>query len=120
MSWDVWKHGHPAIEIYGSEGSLRVPDPNFFGGEVEVTERGGELASSGLRAAMPLGARTGARPTGRLSKPNKANYRALGLAELANAVLTAPPIAPAGASVCTCWKSCTAFWKRRPRDNPER
>ena len=32
MSWDVLKHGHPPIELYGTEGSLRVPDPNFFGG----------------------------------------------------------------------------------------
>ncbi|HWX59901.1 Gfo/Idh/MocA family oxidoreductase, partial [Bradyrhizobium sp.] len=22
MSWDVWKHGHPPIELYGTEGSL--------------------------------------------------------------------------------------------------
>ena len=42
MSWDVWKHGHPPIELYGTEGSLRVPDPNFFGGSVEITERGGD------------------------------------------------------------------------------
>ncbi|MBZ4280759.1 hypothetical protein LAM20_22670, partial [Mycobacterium tuberculosis] len=40
MSWDVWKHGHPPIELYGTEGSLRVPDPNFFGGIVETTEKG--------------------------------------------------------------------------------
>jgi predicted dehydrogenase len=24
-SWDVWKHSHPPIELYGTEGSLRVP-----------------------------------------------------------------------------------------------
>ena len=45
MSWDVWKHGHPPIELYGTEGSLRVPDPNFFGGVVEYTERGGDWIS---------------------------------------------------------------------------
>lgn len=33
-SFDVWHHGMPHIEIYGSEGSLRVPDPNGFGGDV--------------------------------------------------------------------------------------
>jgi predicted dehydrogenase len=33
-SFDVWHHGMPHIEVYGSEGSLRVPDPNGFGGEV--------------------------------------------------------------------------------------
>ena len=31
-SFDVKAHGLPCIEIYGSEGTLRVPDPNGFGG----------------------------------------------------------------------------------------
>lgn len=33
-SFDVWHHNMPWIEIYGSEGTLRVPDPNTFGGPV--------------------------------------------------------------------------------------
>ena len=41
-SWDVWKHGHPPIELYGTEGSMRVPDPNFYGGVVETSEQGGD------------------------------------------------------------------------------
>ncbi len=36
MSFDVWKHTHSRIEIYGSEGSLQVPDPNTFGGPVKL------------------------------------------------------------------------------------
>ncbi len=36
MSFDVWSHNLPIIEIYGTEGTLRVPDPNNFGGIVEV------------------------------------------------------------------------------------
>ena len=36
ISFDVWSHTLPKIEIYGSEGALRVPDPNGFGGVVEV------------------------------------------------------------------------------------
>jgi predicted dehydrogenase len=36
MSFDVWSHNLPIIEIYGTEGTLRVPDPNSFGGLVEV------------------------------------------------------------------------------------
>ena len=35
-SFDVWAHHMPCIEIYGSKGSIRVPDPNTFGGEVEL------------------------------------------------------------------------------------
>jgi len=36
MSFDVWQHKLPCIEIYGTEGSLIVPDPNTFGGEVRL------------------------------------------------------------------------------------
>lgn len=36
MSFDVWKHNLPFIEIYGTEGSLKCPDPNRFDGVVEV------------------------------------------------------------------------------------
>jgi hypothetical protein len=31
-SWDVWRHRRMPFELYGSEGSLWVPDPNYFGG----------------------------------------------------------------------------------------
>ncbi len=34
ISFDVKSHGHRNIEIYGTEGSLSIPDPNTFGGEV--------------------------------------------------------------------------------------
>jgi predicted dehydrogenase len=36
MSFDVWQHYLPLLEIYGSEGSLACPDPNCFGGPVEL------------------------------------------------------------------------------------
>ncbi|MBE6356095.1 MAG: Gfo/Idh/MocA family oxidoreductase [Lentisphaerae bacterium] len=39
-SFDVFRHCHNPIELYGSEGSLIVPDPNTFGGEVKVFRRG--------------------------------------------------------------------------------
>ena len=35
-SFDVWAHELPRIEIYGSEGTLSLPDPNTFGGPVRV------------------------------------------------------------------------------------
>lgn len=35
-SFDVWGSEHPRIEIYGTEGTLSVPDPNTFGGPVRV------------------------------------------------------------------------------------
>lgn len=39
-SFDVWAHHAPIIEIYGSEGTLSVPDPNGFGGIVRVRKAG--------------------------------------------------------------------------------
>src|SRR6202008_918008 len=35
-SFDVWSHNLPRIEIYGSEGTLSVPDPNTFQGPVKI------------------------------------------------------------------------------------
>lgn len=35
-SFDVWGANLPFIEIYGSEGSVSVPDPNWFGGSVKI------------------------------------------------------------------------------------
>jgi predicted dehydrogenase len=40
MSFDVWHHELPHIEIYGTEGSLSAPDPNGFGGPVRIRGRG--------------------------------------------------------------------------------
>ena len=31
-SFDVWAAELPRLEIYGTHGSMSVPDPNFFGG----------------------------------------------------------------------------------------
>jgi predicted dehydrogenase len=42
-SWDVWHHKRNHFELYGTEGTLYVPDPNFFGGTVEVGNRDGNL-----------------------------------------------------------------------------
>ncbi len=35
-SFDVWAATSPCIEIFGSEGTLSVPDPNGFGGPVRL------------------------------------------------------------------------------------
>lgn len=36
MSFDIWGHTLPNLEIYGTEGTLRVPDPNTFGGPIYI------------------------------------------------------------------------------------
>lgn len=35
-SFDVWSHKLPYLEIYGTEGTLSVPNPNIFGGPVHL------------------------------------------------------------------------------------
>ena len=39
-SFDVIKHQHNQIEIYGSQGSMVTPDPNNFSGKVELFRAG--------------------------------------------------------------------------------
>ena len=84
-SWDVWRHSLPPIELYGTEGSLRVPDPNFFSGVVETTERNGEWTRHET-ASMPLGALNWP-----ADQPRAANYRALGVSEMAAALREGRP-----------------------------
>ena len=38
MSFDVPTHRHLPIEIYGSRARSLVPDPNRFGGEIEIRQ----------------------------------------------------------------------------------
>ena len=41
-SFDVWAAELPRIEVYGTEGTLSVPDPNTFGGPVRLRRAGDE------------------------------------------------------------------------------
>ncbi len=41
-SFDVWSHNLPRIEIYGSDGTLSVPDPNAHGGPVMLRRSNAE------------------------------------------------------------------------------
>lgn len=36
MSFDIWQSNLPGIEIHGTEGSMIVPDPNWFDGAVRI------------------------------------------------------------------------------------
>jgi predicted dehydrogenase len=40
QTFDVWGANLPRLEIYGTEGSLSLPDPNTFGGPVRVRRKG--------------------------------------------------------------------------------
>jgi len=55
MSFDMWRHSLPRIELYGTTGSMQVPDPNGFGGAVRVCPAGGDWSDVPL--AFPQNAR---------------------------------------------------------------
>jgi predicted dehydrogenase len=38
MSFDMWRHSLPCIELYGETGSIQVPDPNGFAGPVFLSQ----------------------------------------------------------------------------------
>ncbi|AVA21778.1 Gfo/Idh/MocA family protein [Rhizobium sp. LEGMi198b] len=80
-SWDVWSHRHANMELYGTEGSLYVPDPNFFGGTVEASGRSKDIEPLG-EWAHPFGIVNQESPNGA-----RANYRTAGLADLAASLI---------------------------------
>ncbi|KJS17267.1 MAG: oxidoreductase [Hoeflea sp. BRH_c9] len=84
-SWDVKSHGHRPMELYGTEASLIVPDPNFFGGKVELIEAGG-VARELPAWDHPLGV-----PNQEHKQGMMANYRTAGLADMASAILEGWP-----------------------------
>jgi predicted dehydrogenase len=71
MSFDVWAADLPRIEVYGTGGSLSVPDPNNFHGPVGVFSAGTESWADQPEAG---------------GYPNAA--RGYGLADLARAIRT--------------------------------
>ena len=80
-SWDVWAHRHANMELYGTKGSLYVPDPNFFGGEVMAG--GGDFSEVAALPAWdhPFSIPNQDHPNGKI-----ANYRVAGLADMAAAI----------------------------------
>ena len=96
MSFDVAKHKHVPLEIYGEEGSLIVPDPNYFGGEIEFAAAGEEWRELPTRHAYADG-----------------NYRSIGLADMAQAIRANRPHRASGALALHVLEVMEAF-RRRP------
>lgn len=74
MSFDVAGHRHVPLELYGTEGTLIVPDPNYFGGDVELLKKGGEFEHQDLTSPYSDG-----------------NYRSIGVADMAHAIRSNRP-----------------------------
>jgi predicted dehydrogenase len=84
-SWDVWSHGHAPMELYGEDGTVFLPDPNFFGGDVRYT-RGATLVDKLPDWKHALGVPNQDRPNGMV-----ANYRTAGLADMALSIMEGRP-----------------------------
>jgi predicted dehydrogenase len=80
FSFDVVQADHSPIQLYGTEGSLKVPDPNTFGGPV----------SSYLRGDTEWTEHT-------LTRPYVENTRSIGVADMARAILSGRPHRASGA-----------------------
>lgn len=102
LSWDVVAHQRPAIELYGTEGTLATPTPNDFDGDMRLCQRGGEwrpahegapglaaIASTLVDALAMLKAgidpMTG-EPVGPDSPPLFGDLRGLGLIDMVRAI----------------------------------
>ncbi len=84
LSFDVIAHQRNHIEFYGSKGSIIVPDPNMFGGSVYVCKKLGQTWKEYKTHKMPLGKINIRGKSLRANEsPINANYRGVGLAEMA-------------------------------------
>jgi predicted dehydrogenase len=92
MSFDVPKHNHSPIEIYGTTGSLLVPDPNRFGGEVRLARTGGD---------WEIQRHTHAHTDG--------EFRSIGVAEMADSILADRPHRASGALALHVLEAMEAF-----------
>jgi predicted dehydrogenase len=84
-SWDVWQHKHTSMELYGEEGTLHVPDPNFFGGVVTFTQRD-KPVNKLPKWEHPFSVPNQKHPQGAV-----ANYRTAGLADMALGIIEGRP-----------------------------
>jgi predicted dehydrogenase len=74
MSFDVPRHQHSPIELYGSDASLLVPDPNHFGGEIMLATASEDWKVVPTEHAYADG-----------------NYRVIGVADMADAIRNRRP-----------------------------
>ena len=80
MSWDVFRHGNHPLELHGTQGSMRLPDPDTFGGTVSLSTNGApwqELSTADT---------THGRINWPYDAPDRANYRMIGIADLARSL----------------------------------
>jgi predicted dehydrogenase len=85
-SFDVWSHTMPFIEIYGTEGTLQVPDPNYFRGKIRLKRFWEEDWS-----VFPLKTPEPDDPKGRDDWHLLNNLRGIGITDMAEAITEGRP-----------------------------
>ncbi|MEW7009548.1 Gfo/Idh/MocA family protein [Lentilitoribacter sp. EG35] len=85
-SWDVWAQSHSNMELYGEKGTLFVPDPNFFGGELRLTEESEEVILPHWEHPFEK-----ENYVDKNSGNHQSNYRGAGLADMALAIQEGRP-----------------------------
>ena len=71
------------MELYGTKGSIIVPDPNMFGGSVYISVTEGGRWGEHKTDKMHLGKINITASSGRSNEsPTNANYRSVGLSEM--------------------------------------
>ena len=87
LSFDVQNHARNHMELYGSKGSIVVPDPNMFGGPVSISKELGSEWNEYSVEDMLLGKTNIVNHSGRSNEaPKQANYRGIGLSEMIHAI----------------------------------
>jgi predicted dehydrogenase len=83
----VQNHARNHIELYGSKGSIIVPDPNMFGGPVSISKELGSDWNDFSVENMFLGKTNIVNHSGRSNEaPKQSNYRGIGLSEMIYAI----------------------------------
>ena len=83
LSFDVQNHARNHMELYGSKGSIVVPDPNMFGGPVLISKELGSEWKEFSVEQMHLGKTNIVNHSGRSNEaPRQSNYRGIGLSEM--------------------------------------
>lgn len=99
MSFDIVAANLPRIEVYGSEGTMSVPDPNGFGGEVFVQRMGTDKMS------VPL------------THGYAENSRSVGLADMAFAIQANRPHRASGQLANHVLEAMLAFMESSARES---
>jgi predicted dehydrogenase len=87
LSFDVQNHARNHMELYGSKGSIIVPDPNMFGGPVSISKELGSDWNNFSVENMFLGKTNIVNHSGRSNEaPKQSNYRGIGLSEMIYAI----------------------------------